>query len=98
MGELWTAEHVGLRTEVVVKFIAPELASRPDVLERFAREAAAAAQINSPHVVKILDYGTSDDAPFIVMEKLEGRDLATFLGARGPLPPEVVARIVRQVS
>src|SRR5690349_14696908 len=99
MGELWVAEHLGLRAEVGVKFIAAELSGRTDAAERFAREAAAAAQVNSPHVVKILDYGaTPDGAPFIVMEKLEGHDLASHLAARGVLPPDTVARIVRQLA
>jgi serine/threonine protein kinase len=99
MGELWTAEHLGLGTEVVIKFISAELSGQAGAAERFAREAAAAAQVNSPHVVKILDYGASaDGAPFIVMEKLEGRDLASHLGARGSLPPDAVATIVRQLA
>ena len=99
MGELWIAEHLGLGTEVVVKFISAELSDRPDAAERFAREAAAAAKVNSPHVVKILDYGASPDgAPFIVMEKLEGRDLATYLADRGSLPPDAVALVVRQLA
>ena len=99
MGELWLAEHVGLGTEVVAKFISTELAGSQGAAERFAREAAAAARVNSPHVVKILDYGLSvDGAPFIVMEKLEGRDLAAQLAASGPLSPDAVARIVRQLA
>jgi serine/threonine protein kinase len=99
MGELWIAEHLGLGTEVVVKFISAHLSDRPGAAERFAREAAAAARVNSPHVVKILDYGTSPEgAPFIVMEKLEGRDLASYLAERGALPPDSVARIVRQLA
>jgi serine/threonine protein kinase len=99
MGELWLADHLGLKSEVVVKFISAALSSRPGAAERFAREAAAAAQVNSPHVVKILDYGASPDGvPFIVMEKLEGRDLAATLTESGSLPPESVARVVRQLA
>jgi hypothetical protein len=99
MGELWLAEHVPLRAEVVIKFIAAEILSRSGAGERFAREAAAAARVNSPHVVKVLDYGTSaDGAAFIVMEKLEGRDLAAELEARGRIDPTSAARIVRQLA
>ncbi|HEY2513653.1 MAG TPA: serine/threonine-protein kinase, partial [Polyangiaceae bacterium] len=99
MGELWLAEHVGLGSEVVVKFIAPALAGNPRAAGRFAYEAAATARINSPHVVRVLDYGTSaDGAPFLVMEKLEGRDLRACLDERTALPAPTVARIVRQVA
>ena len=99
MGELWVAEHLGLGNEVVVKIIRSELLDRPGAAARFAREAAAAARVNSPHVVKILEYGVAPDGvPFIVMEKLEGRDLATHLQERGSLSPEAVAQIVRQLA
>jgi hypothetical protein len=99
MGELWIAEHLGLKAEVVVKFIAAGLSGRAGAAERFASEAAAAAKVNSAHVVKILDYGASaDGAPFIVMEKLVGRDLAALLAERGPLSPALVATIVRQIA
>ncbi len=77
MGTLWLAEHLGLHTQVVVKFIHAELARHHTVGERFKREAAAAAQLKSPHVVQVFDYGlTSDGVQFIVMEKLDGESLA----------------------
>ncbi len=99
MGELWIAEHLGLGAEVVVKLIAPEHVGVPGAAARFAAEAAAAARVNSPYVVKMIDYGVSEDGrPFLVMEKLEGRDLAAHLAANGRLEPELVARIVGQVA
>jgi hypothetical protein len=99
MGELWLAEHLTLRTQVVIKFIAEDISGRPGSAKRFAEEAAAAARVNSAHVVKVLDYGASSGgAPFIVMEKLEGRDLGAELDARGRLPPEFVARITEQLA
>lgn len=55
MGSVWVARHLGLGTDVVVKFIAGDLASNGEALERFRREAAAAADVRSPHVVQILD-------------------------------------------
>lgn len=75
MGAVWVADHLTLRTRVVVKFIGIELAARDDVRTRFSREAAAAAAVKSPHVVQMLDHGVVDDTPFIVMELLEGEDL-----------------------
>jgi len=97
MGAVWVAEHLALQTYVVVKFMAPELAKDPGNVQRFAREAAAASQVKSPHVVQMFDHGVSSDGiPFIVMELLEGHDLAHHLRSRGRLPPQEVAAIVTQ--
>src|SRR4051812_12637866 len=76
MGSVWIAEHMTLRTEVVVKFMAAALANDSENLARFSREAAAASQVKSPHVVQMLDHGVTDTGvPFILMERLEGEDL-----------------------
>ena len=80
MGAVWVADHLALRTQVVVKFIAKGLKDSKEATERFSREAAAAAQVKSPHVVQTFDHGfTNDGIPYIVMELLEGRDLGEFL-------------------
>src|SRR5438067_3196234 len=77
MGALWIADHLTLKTQVVVKFIAEGLSKDAASLARFSREAAAASQVKSPHVVQMLDHGVdSEGVPFIVMELLDGRDLA----------------------
>jgi len=97
MGAVWVAEHLALQTHVVVKFMSPELAKDQANVQRFAREAAAASQVKSPHVVQTFDHGVSPDGlPFIVMELLEGHDLAHHVLSRGRLPPEEVATIVTQ--
>ncbi len=98
MGVLWVAEHRGLRSEVVVKFLTDELADDPSAAKGVAREAAAAARVRSPHVVQILDHGVADGAPFIVMERLEGRDLRERLRERGALSLEETTAIVRQLA
>lgn len=83
MGEVWLADHLTLRTQVVVKFLSAGVAQDPATLARFRREAAAAAQVKSPHVVQTFDFGVSElGHPFIVMEHLEGCDLATALKGR----------------
>jgi eukaryotic-like serine/threonine-protein kinase len=98
MGSVWIAEHLALRTEVVVKFMSDDLAADPAALARFSREAAAAAQVKSPHVVQVLDHGiTPDGQPFIVMELLEGKDLAHFLRDR-TLTPAETAHIVEHLA
>jgi eukaryotic-like serine/threonine-protein kinase len=99
MGRVWIAEHAGLATHVVVKTMSEAMAARPDGAERFAREAAAAAAIKSPHVVQVFDHGvTPSGVPYIVMELLEGRDLGAYLEAHGPLGPDAVVALVVQLG
>ena len=99
MGSVWVADHLALNTQVVVKFIATELSRNAEAVGRFKREAAAASQVKSPHVVQMLDHGVTENAlPFIVMELLEGHDLAAHLEAHGRMRPEEVAAIVSQLA
>jgi len=97
MGTVWVAEHRGLNTHVAVKFVAEKLAKDPAMTARFALEAQAAAQIKSPHVVQVFDHGTTDDGvPYIVMELLEGEDLADRIRRRGTLDLRETALLVQQ--
>ncbi len=99
MGAVWLADHQGLRTRVVVKFMLGGLDSSDSARTRFSREAAAAAQVKSPHVVQMLDHGVSDDGvPFIVMEHLEGHDLGDEIEQHGAVEPAKVVAIVSQVA
>ena len=99
MGTVWVADHLALRTEVVVKFIAASLKDSKDATARFSREAAAAAQVKSPHVVQTFDHGvTTDGTSYIVMELLEGRDLAALLDDTGHCTPAFVLDIVTQLA
>jgi serine/threonine protein kinase len=98
MGRVWIAEHLTLDTNVVVKFMASDIAATADGAARFAREASVAAAVKSPHVVQVFDHGvTPDGDAYIVMELLEGRDLAAQL-AQGPMAPRDVAALVAQVA
>jgi serine/threonine-protein kinase len=98
MGSVWVADHLTLKTQVAVKFMAAELAGNADALARFSREAAAAARIKSPHVVRVFDYGVSEGTPYMVLELLEGEDLASLLRRRGALDPREAAEIVSQAA
>ncbi|MCW5836063.1 MAG: serine/threonine protein kinase, partial [Labilithrix sp.] len=99
MGAVWVADHLALRTQVVVKFIASGLKDSKEATERFSREAAAAAQVKSPHVVQMLDHGVSDDGvPFIVMEHLEGHDLGDEIERGGAVDPAKVVAVISQVA
>jgi serine/threonine-protein kinase len=99
MGVLWIAEHRALGTEVVVKFLSDELLGDPSAARRIAREAAAAAQVRSPHVAQVFDHGVSESGlPFIVMERLTGCDLRTLLETRGTLSLEETTTIIVQLA
>ncbi len=97
MGSVWIAQHLTLKNDVAIKFMDGAFAARDETaLKRFNQEATAAAAIQSPHVVKILDYGNdSTGRPYLAMELLRGEDLDHRLErAGGPLPLEVVHQIV----
>lgn len=100
MGSVWRATHLGLHAPVAIKLIEPHIVVNPDAVERFHREARAAAGLRSPHVVQILDHGVDDatQAPFIAMELLEGESLAQRLERLQRLSPEETARVLSHVS
>ena len=86
MGIVVAAWHLELDQRVALKFLMPELAERGESAERFRREARAAARIKSEHVVRVLDVGNWEgNAPYMVMEYLDGRDLSAELEERGTL-------------
>ncbi len=97
MGSVWRAMHLGLDVPCAVKFIEGELAALPEAQARFEREAKAAAQLRSPHVVQILDHGLWEGTPYIAMELLEGEDLGKRLARVGRLAPAEAHAIVAQV-
>ena len=95
---VWIAEHLALTTTVAVKLIDPELAKKESARERFRREATAAAQLRSAHVVQILDHGIEGDQPFIVMELLDGEDLFERLTHRTRISLRETSKVVTQVA
>ncbi|MFO0619257.1 MAG: protein kinase [Polyangiaceae bacterium] len=91
MGCVAAVRHVDLGELFAMKVLLPEIAQRPGAVERFVREARAAARLKSDHVVRVVDVGTLDTgSPYLVMEYLEGKDLATLLEERGTLSPRQV--------
>jgi eukaryotic-like serine/threonine-protein kinase len=97
MGRLWVAEHQTLEIEVAVKLLNPTLAQDGHWLARFREEAHAIAKIDSVHVVRVFDYGTTpSNEPFIVMELLRGEDLLRRIERTNGLSLEEILQIVSQ--
>src|SRR5688572_9558794 len=99
MGEVWRARHRLLIRPAAIKLIRPQVSGDPELLlRRFEREARATAALKSPHTVQLYDFGATEDGRlYYVMELLDGLDLDTLVRQYGPLPPERVVHILRQV-
>jgi serine/threonine-protein kinase len=98
MGQVFSAMHLELRERVALKFLRREALAHPELVQRFAVEARAAARIRSEHVARVFDVGTLEDGvPFIVMEFLDGEDLSDVLAERGSLPSELAVDYVLEV-
>ena len=98
MGSVWRADHMSLSSPVAIKLIDPEIARRPEMLERFQREAQSSAALRSPHVVQIFDYGVDEGVPYIAMELLEGESLAGRIARLKRLPYADTVRVVSHVG
>jgi len=87
MGTVYAAYHELLRQRVAVKLLKAEIADNAGALARFLNEARAAASIQNEHVARVMDVGQLEGGtPYMVLEYLEGTDLAVLLDRRGPLP------------
>ena len=97
MGVVVAARHVELDELVALKFLLPEALGEPEAVARFLKEARAAVRIKSEHVARVHDVGQLETgAPYIVMEYLEGSDLAAVVRDRGALPIEDVVDYLAQ--
>ncbi len=97
MGVVVAATHLQLDERVALKFLLPDALSNPEAVERFAREARAAVKIKSEHVARVSDVGTLESgSPYMVMEYLEGQDLAGFVHANGAMAVPLAIEFVLQ--
>src|SRR6476661_5384115 len=96
MGEVYRARDSKLGREVAIKVLPGRVASDPDALARFEREARAVASLSHPNIMAIFDFGTQDGVAYAVTELLEGETLAARL-ARGPLPIQQLAGVGAQI-
>jgi serine/threonine-protein kinase len=99
MGSVWVAHHLTLGVPVAVKFVDPTAGAVDEIRSRFAQEAQAAAKINSPHVVRMVDYGADEwGRPYIAMELLQGVELAKRIEGDQTLELREVARVVAHAA
>jgi eukaryotic-like serine/threonine-protein kinase len=97
MGVVVEALHEQLDKRIAIKFVRGEVLGNDEAVARFLREARAAAKLKSEHAAKVLDVGLLESGvPYMVMELLEGADLAQTLAERGPLPIEIAAEWIAQ--
>lgn len=97
MAEVYRAQDNVLGRVVAVKVMLPQYAADPDFTQRFRQEAAAAANLQSPYIVNVYDWGHDDGTYFIVMEFVRGSDLKTGIRQRGAINQRKVAEIGAQV-
>jgi eukaryotic-like serine/threonine-protein kinase len=98
MAEVFLARDQLLDRPVAVKVLFPEFATDPAFVERFRREATAAANLNHPNIVGVYDWGEADGTYFIVMEYVDGRTLSEILRDEGPLHPDRAADVGADVA
>lgn len=97
MASVYVALDERLDRPVALKIMRPDLARDAGFVERFRREARAAAKLSDPHVVAVYDQGQDGDVVFLAMEYVPGRTLRSLLDTDGALPPREALRLQRQI-
>ena len=97
MGVVWKARDTKLDREVAIKFLPQAFAADTDRMARFQREAKLLASLHHPNIASIFGFETTADGSFLVMELVEGEDLAAVLG-NGAVPVDEAVDIARQIA
>jgi serine/threonine protein kinase len=96
MGAVYRAHHLAMDRRVAIKLLKPHLTQDQTALQRFAREARSTQKVESPHAVKVLDYGvTPHDDYYMVLEYLDGRTVQRELDVDGAFAPARVLHIAK---
>jgi len=98
MAQVYRAQDLMLNRPVALKVLYPELSVDPTFVERFRREAQAAANLSHPNIVPVFDWGEENGTYFIVMELVEGTSLAGLLREHRTMSPHRSAELVAQVA
>ncbi|RVU71647.1 MULTISPECIES: Stk1 family PASTA domain-containing Ser/Thr kinase [Lactobacillus] len=97
MANVYLAEDIILQRKVAVKVLRLDLQKEPQIEERFQREALATSELSHPNIVSVLDVGTDQGLPYMVMEYVDGPDLKEYIGENSPLDLHEVIRIMDQI-
>ncbi|MBI3949816.1 MAG: protein kinase [Acidobacteria bacterium] len=97
MGSVYRARNVATGKVVAIKVLLQDLAAYDSFVQRFLHEAQAAAYLNHPHAINIIDCGRDGDVVYLLMEYVEGRTLTEVMREEGPFPAERAANILRQI-
>jgi serine/threonine-protein kinase len=99
MGDVYEAKHARLTGRYAVKVLPAEFALNVAVLSRFRREAQIASGLQHPNIVQVIDFHETDDGtPYLVMEYLDGEDLAAMMARRGAMPLADAMPIIEQIG
>lgn len=99
MGQVYQARHVRLEKNFAIKVLTQAAAKKEGTLKRFKSEALVTSAIGHPHILEVIDFNeTTEGNPYIVMEYLEGEDLATRIARQKRLTLEETASIFRQTA
>ncbi len=98
MGTIFEAEHVRMGRLFALKLLDPAFAENEEVFQRFKREAEIAGQLGHPNIVDVVDFDrTEEGIPYIVMEKLEGEDLADWIANRGAFTFQTAYPVIAEI-
>src|SRR6186997_2799044 len=98
MGAVYEGIHLEIGKRVAIKTMSPALAANSDARARFLREAQLTSRVRHPHAVDVTDVGSEGGQTFLVMELLDGEDLASFIAWRGRLPLEQAADFMLAIA
>jgi tetratricopeptide (TPR) repeat protein/predicted Ser/Thr protein kinase len=98
MAWVYLAEDINEGRLVAVKVLYPQFSEDLAYIQRFNREAKLASTLADQHIVRVLDYGSSRDVHYLVMEFIEGQDLRSIIDERGSLPWREALQILDQVT
>lgn len=98
MGSVYRATHNAASPAVAIKVMSESTRVNPVLLRRFEQEFRAASRLDHPNMVKALDYGEVEGVPYLVMELVEGKNLAEYVEEKGRLPELEAIRLVSQVA
>ncbi|MCI0460560.1 MAG: protein kinase [Gemmataceae bacterium] len=98
MGAIFRAHHSATGQTVAIKILAAKLAEDPTLLQRFEREFRAASQLVHPNIVQALDFGREASVAYLVLEFVEGANLAQCIERHGRLPEAEAVRVITQVA